>query len=85
MLAFGAMDQEVFLNENISFLFDQDKNLQGIKVFSPEYVPEMLARLERSMNRDADPVIIEPPRTENPDEPLRFWRRMQRKFTIWHR
>ncbi len=72
LLAYGVMDQEVFLNENISFLFDQDKNLQGIKVFSPTYVPEMLARLERSTNRDADPVRIEPPGTENTDESPRF-------------
>ncbi len=48
LLVYGDALQEVFLSENISFFFDRENNLQGIKVFSPEYVPEMLVRLERS-------------------------------------
>lgn len=45
LLAYGAMKQEVFLNENISFFFDDEYRLSGFKVFSPEYVPELLRRM----------------------------------------
>ncbi len=85
LLVYGDSSQEVFLSESISFFFDSENNLQGIKVFSPEYVPEMLARLERSMHRDAGPVEIEPSGMENLDKPPRLWHRMQRKFKIRHR
>jgi hypothetical protein len=44
-LMYGAGEKEVFLNECISTFFDDENRLQGVKFFSPEYVPELLRRM----------------------------------------
>jgi hypothetical protein len=45
-LVYGDINKEIMGNENISFLFDDNQNMHGVKIFSEKYVPELITKIK---------------------------------------